>query len=381
MDQLGIQSISEKTRLDPKSGKAVSTVLRSRTDREQNVPKVRLVQRQIKESSTTPPTATHPDFGRFTAKVRGRKGSIGIGMASTSQDPTNEEMKSDEDESSALPERGSSEGSEHRGTDAETYEADYLLTFLPPVPKIEYGETAAASFEADYGIAAEGAASSSSGQHWTPSVPPQREITLRPKRAAAATPMAASPAVKPSSSAHRKVKLHPQPEKRKLRAWREEEEYDESDKGDEDNADDDPSRTPSQAASPSAESASQLDSQAQEEDAAYIQARVASPVESPEMEPQGPVVVIPWQGQADMPETPRPPQRSKQSKSFPDFRMTPQQLAEHRERQRLDDQQRYEERRRTSHAKAWERSAWWSWHSWAGWQSDQSWEDWQERQQ
>ena len=108
MDQLGIQSISEKTRLDPKSGKAVSTVLRSRTDREKALPQARLVQRQIKESSTTPPTARHPDFERITAKVRGRKGSIGVGMASMSQDPTNEEMKSDEDEPSALPERGSS---------------------------------------------------------------------------------------------------------------------------------------------------------------------------------------------------------------------------------------------------------------------------------
>ena len=193
--------------------------------------------------------------------------------------------------------------------------------------------------------------------------------------------MAASPAVKPSSSAHRKVKLHPKPEKRKLRVLKEEEEYEESDLEDQDADGNDQPRISSPAASTSAESASQLDSPAQEEDAANAEASVGSTVDSPEMEPQGPVVVIPWQGQADMPETPRPPQRSKQSKSFPNFRMTPEQVAEHRDRHELENQQRWEDRRRTSQAKAWERSNWWSWHSWAGWQSDQSWEGWQERQQ
>ena len=235
-------------------------------------------------------------------------------MVSKSQDPTNEEMESDEDESSALPERGSSGENEDR-------------------------TKAAATFGADYGMAAEGAASSSSGQHWTPSIP---------------QPMAASPAVKLSSSAHRKVQLSPREEKRKLRVLKEEEQYEESDPEEQD---------------------------AGKNDQPSISSPVGSTVDSPEMEPQGPVVVTPWLGQANMPETPRPPPRSKQSKSFPPLRMTPEQLAEYRERQELDDPQRYEDRRRTSQAKAWERSAWWSWHSWAGWQSGQSWEDWQERQQ
>ena len=356
MDQLGLQSIAEKARLDPKSGKFVSTGLRSRADREKALPQARPVQRYAKEGGVTAPTARHPDFESMTAKVRGRKGSIGVGMVSRSQDPTSEEMKSDEDEPSALPERGSSgEG--------------------------EYSEAAAATFEADYGTAAEGAASSSSGQHWEPSVPQPRVMALRPKGSGSAKPMAASPAIKLSPYAHRKVQLAPRQEKKRLRVLKGEDEYEEGELENQDNEEHEQPQPSSPAASTSAESASQLDSQAQEEDAAYIQARVESPEESPELEPQGPVVVIPWQGQADMPVTPRPPQRSKQSKSFPNFRMTPKQVAEHRERQEWENQQRWEDRRRTSQAKAWERSNWWSWHSWAGWQSDQSWEGWQERQQ
>ena len=294
------------------------------------------------------PTAKHPDFASMTAKVRGRKGSIGIGMVSKSQDPMNEEMKSDEDESPALPERGSSSQRKQE-------------------------EAAAETFEDDYGTAAEGAASSSSGQHWTPSVPQPRVVTLRPKWSGSAKPMAASPAIKLSPYAHRNVQLAPRQDKKRLRVLKEENEFEEEELESKDDEEQEQQQPSSPAASASTESASR----AQEEDAAYIQAHVATLEDSPEMEPQGPVVVIPWQGQADMPVTPKPPQRSKQSKSFPNFRMTPKQLAEHRARQEMENQQRYEERRRTSQAKAWDQSDWWSWHSWTGWQGNQSWEGWQ----
>ena len=99
------------------------------------------------------------------------------------------------------------------------------------------------------------------------------------------------------------------------------------------------------------------------------------------MEPQGPIVVIPWQSEADLPVTPKPPQRSKHSQWVSNFVMTPKQLAEQRERQAREEQQRWEERRRTPQAKAWDQSDWWSWKSWTGWQGDQSWEGWQDGQQ
>ena len=237
-------------------------------------------------------------------------------------------------------------------------------------------EAAVETFESDSGTAAEGAASSSSGQHWAPTVPQPRVVALRPKWSGSAKPMAASPAVKLSPYAHRNVQLAPRRDKKRLRVLKEENEYEE-----EFESKDDEEQEQQQPSSPAASTSTESASRAQEEDAAYIQACTAPPEDSPEMEPQGPVVVIPWQGQADMPVTPKPPQRSKQSKSFPNFIMTPTQLAGHRERQARENQQRWEERRRTPQAKAWDQSDWWSWHSWTGWQRNQSWEGWQERQQ
>ena len=49
MDELGLQSIAEKAQLDPKSGKFISTNLRSAADREKALPQARLVQKQTKE--------------------------------------------------------------------------------------------------------------------------------------------------------------------------------------------------------------------------------------------------------------------------------------------------------------------------------------------
>ena len=125
-------------------------------------------------------------------------------------------------------------------------------------------KAATATFESDYGVAAEGATSSFSGQQWAPTIPKPSAVVLKSKRSGSAEPMAASPAVQLTPYAHRNVKLAPRREKKRLRVLKEEEEYDDEEDEEHPSAEA-PTPTESATQAPGSEHDGDTESEAPEE--------------------------------------------------------------------------------------------------------------------